>query len=102
MTTTSTEHYTGTGLWSSFRDSLAGYSIVVLDYDLGDSNGAEIAKDLIARHPEVRVCILTGHDADKVAAEVPELPNEQVLSKSDLDEVCNRLKALFLKWQVGV
>lgn len=83
-------------------DSLAGYSIVVLDYDLGDSNGAEIAKDLIARHPEVRVCILTGHDADKVAAEVPELPNEQVLSKSDLDEVCNRLKALFLKWQVGV
>lgn len=83
-------------------DTLAEYSIVVLDYELGDSNGADIAKDLIARYPDVRVCILTGHDTDKVAAEVPELPAEQVLGKAELDEICNRLKALFLKWQVGV
>lgn len=82
-------------------DALTEYSIVVLDYELGDSSGADIAKDLISRYPEVRVCILTGHDREKVSAEVPELPAEQVLSKTDLDDVCNRLKALLLKWQVG-
>lgn len=82
-------------------DALADYSIVVLDYELGDANGAEIAKQLMQKHPGVQVCILTGHDTAKIAGEVPELPQEHILGKAELDEVCNRLKSLFLKWQVG-
>lgn len=42
--------------------------VVVLDVELGDGDGLELAARLRERHPEVRVVVVTGHDDVATAA----------------------------------
>ena len=73
-------------------EELLSYDLLLFDYRLGIENGADLARRVLARAPEQRVCILTSYAIDEIAHTIPELDPRCIIDKSDMERLCRRLK----------
>lgn len=81
-------------------DEMLNYDLLLVDYRLGNDNGAELARKVLARNPEQRICILTSYSLDEIAHTITELDPRRIIDKSDMQRLCRRLKKLINGWEL--
>lgn len=81
-------------------EAMLSYDLLLLDYRLGTDNGADLARQVLERAPDQRLCILTSYAVDEIAHTIPELDPRCIIDKSDMDRLCRRLKKLINSWEL--
>ncbi len=81
-------------------EELLSYDLLLLDYRLGTENGADIARQLLKKAPNQRLCILTSYSVEEIAHTIPELDPRCIIDKSDMERLCRRLKKLINSWEL--
>lgn len=81
-------------------DELLSYDLLLLDYRLGNDNGADLARRVLAENPDQRLCILTSYSLEEIAHTITELDPRCIIDKSDMQRLCRRLKKLINGWEL--
>lgn len=72
-----------------------GVDVVLMDLNLGDGSGVEVTRDLVRRHPDLRVLVVTMHEDDEsVVASIRAGARGYLLKGATPEEVERAIRAV--------
>lgn len=72
-----------------------GIDVVLMDLNLGDGSGVEVTRDLVRRHPDLRVLVVTMHEDDEsVVASIRAGARGYLLKGATPEEVERAIRAV--------
>ena len=71
------------------------YDQIIMDVSLPDISGIECMTSILGADPQVRILLVTGHNAAQIESQAPELTGVEILTKPlDLADLSQRMEKL--------